>query len=160
MRKIFTWVPNTPESILARFVIDSNGCHIWTGVIGTKDGYPLVKYKSKTHRAIRLAYTFRHGPIAPDLDVCHTCDVRTCMRDEHHFLGTKAENIADKVAKGRQARGAWMVANRNTPRGDRHWMRLRPEDIPRGIKHHMFGKPSNGKRDGTTGRFVKTKGAT
>jgi hypothetical protein len=33
------------------------------------------------------------------------CDVRSCTNPQHLFLGTKADNNDDKIAKGRQPRG-------------------------------------------------------
>lgn len=41
-----------------------------------------------------------------DRDVLHRCDNPTCVRPDHLFLGDQALNMADKVAKGRQTRGA------------------------------------------------------
>jgi hypothetical protein len=37
--------------------------------------------------------------------VLHKCDNRKCCNPSHLFLGTNLDNIADKLAKGRQARG-------------------------------------------------------
>lgn len=45
------------------------------------------------------------------VNVLHTCDNPPCCEPSHLFVGTQAVNQADKVAKGRQARG------------DGHWTR-------------------------------------
>lgn len=40
----------------------------------------------------------------PALHVLHRCDNPACVRIDHLFLGTQADNCADKVAKGRCSR--------------------------------------------------------
>lgn len=56
----------------------------------------------------REAWEIYEGPIPPGMHVLHRCDNGPggCVRREHLFLGTHAENMADKVAKGRHARGS------------------------------------------------------
>ena len=50
----------------------------------------------------RCVYQLRHGPIgSSDIFVCHTCDNPQCIRDEHHFLGTRTDNMQDASRKGR-----------------------------------------------------------
>jgi hypothetical protein len=113
-------------------------CWLWCGQVD-RDGYGLFALShSRPLRAHRFAYALAHGPIPDDLHVCHHCDRPGCVRDEHHFLGTEADNKRDMVVKGRQASG-----DRNGARlhpesyrpGDRHWMRQHPERIPRGENH-------------------------
>lgn len=53
----------------------------------------------------RLAYEMCIAPIPRGLHVLHRCDNPPCCNPDHLFLGTIADNNADKVAKGRQMRG-------------------------------------------------------
>ncbi len=68
--------------------------------------------KRKKWRAHRLAWTVLVGPIPEGQYVLHHCDNPPCVNTDHLFLGTHADNMADKVAKGRQARGESLAAKR------------------------------------------------
>jgi hypothetical protein len=57
--------------------------------------------KFRRELAHRYAYRQNHEDFDPTLDVLHTCDIRRCITDEHLFQGTNADNVADRVAKGR-----------------------------------------------------------
>ncbi len=54
--------------------------------------------------AHRVAWVVWRGPIPDGLWVLHTCDNPPCCNPAHLFLGTRADNIADMVAKGRADR--------------------------------------------------------
>jgi hypothetical protein len=86
-------------------------------------GYGNVTYKGKQRGAHRLAFLLTRGEIPDSLFVLHRCDNRRCCNPCHLFLGTQTVNIADKVAKGRQATG------------DRNGARLHPERVPRGSRN-------------------------
>ena len=85
---------------------NANGCIIWTG--HTVRGYGEIGLGGKFGRSIyahRFAYIQAFGEIPKDMCVLHKCDVPACVNPAHLFLGTKTDNSADKVAKGRQSRG-------------------------------------------------------
>lgn len=86
------------------------GCWLWTAG-KTKDGYGLVWRDDKNVKAHRASFELYIGPIPDGMHVLHKCDVRNCINPDHFFPGTNADNMADKVAKGR-ARGA---------NGESHW---------------------------------------
>lgn len=76
-------------------------CHVWLGRTDAC-GYGLIDWQGKGHRTHRLAYEMHHGPISGGLIVCHRCDNPPCMRLDHLFLGTDADNSQDRDRKGRQ----------------------------------------------------------
>jgi hypothetical protein len=85
----------------------NSGCWLWNGAgVPNKWGYCRIKSDGKKLQMVhRVAYEFHRGPIPAGLFVCHRCDVPICVNPDHLFLGTNADNVADKVRKERQVRG-------------------------------------------------------
>lgn len=86
---------------------NSNGCMLWLGAVNNR-GYGILRGRGTKSYAHRVAYELAYGPIPDGLFVCHRCDVRNCCQPLHLFLGTNADNTADKVNKGRHKKGEQM----------------------------------------------------
>lgn len=105
---------NVSQYIRENYVpVPESGCWLWLGN-WTQNGYGAVKHSGRwLTGAHRLFYELHRGPIPDGLLVCHKCDTPVCVNPEHLFLGTHADNVHDKVRKGR------------------HKIRIRPTGAPR-----------------------------
>jgi hypothetical protein len=94
-----------PPETIARFwskVRQDNpdSCWPWPGE-KSDGGYGRFTVRGRRYRASRLAWELAHGPIPKGLLVCHDCDNPPCCNPKHLFLGTHADNVQDRVEKGR-----------------------------------------------------------
>ena len=69
-------------------------------------GYGIFYVNDKGVLAHRMAYEIHFGEIPPQCNgdetcICHKCDNPKCVRPDHLFAGTRADNNYDKIAKGR-----------------------------------------------------------
>lgn len=88
--------------------VDRSGdCWLWTG--GTTRGYGMFhlgpSVTPRQMKAHRFSWVLAHGQIDHGLCVCHRCDRTECVRPDHLFLGTSADNTRDAVTKRRVAWG-------------------------------------------------------
>ena len=79
-----------------------SGCWLWEGPV-FNNGYGRIGCPYKA--AHRLSFEVFNGPIPEGMVIRHKCDVPLCVNPEHLEYGTAADNVADKIARSRQARG-------------------------------------------------------
>lgn len=126
------------ETIVERFwdrIKRTQTCWLWIGPGGR---YGSLGF-GENQMAHRFSWELHYGPIPEDLFVLHSCDTPRCVRPDHLFLGTQADNIADARRKGRLA-----VGNRHgmrkhperRARGEHHGTRTHPESVNRGSSHY------------------------
>jgi predicted XRE-type DNA-binding protein len=84
--------------------VNENGCYICTSHSIKNNAYPSIMISGIRKKISRLVYENNFGEIPYGMLVCHRCDTPSCINPEHLFLGTNADNTADKLNKNRQSR--------------------------------------------------------
>lgn len=86
------------------FAEPMTGCWLWCGD-ETGGGYGRVSSSILGEtRSHRISWRLARGEIPDGLCVLHKCDTRLCVNPSHLFLGTRPENTADMMSKGRSYR--------------------------------------------------------
>ena len=100
----------TNQRYIERFwskVEKTDGCWVWKAARMIRAdgsiGYGRLGFRrDPTISAHRYAWAITHGRLPGKLCVCHTCDNPLCVRPDHLWLVTQAENMADMRRKGRR----------------------------------------------------------
>lgn len=114
---------------MAKSKLQKNKCWEWTGNLTAK-GYGAVRIKGVTFSAHRLSWLLFNGGGLTKLQVLHKCDNPKCINPDHLFLGTNADNLADRQKKGRQARGETHHKSKLTEDG----VRMIRKQVSQGVK--------------------------
>jgi hypothetical protein len=100
-------------------------CWTWRGAHFSIGYGVFVAPSGERVSAHRWALRQATAQTGAGLLACHKCDNPLCVRPSHLFWGTTADNVADKIAKGRQ------------PRGVRQWRAKLTDDIVRSIRDEV-----------------------
>ncbi len=93
--------PMTAERFWAKVLIgEPDECWPYLGWCD-EDGYGDVGWHGRHIRAHRLVSILLHGPIPAGIIVLHICDNPPCCNPRHLRRGTHADNMRDKMEKGR-----------------------------------------------------------
>jgi hypothetical protein len=110
------------NSIQHRFqTIPWTGCWIWTGW-SDENGYGKLSNNLTRMRAHRWTYELFKGKIKKGAVICHTCDITACVNPDHLYEGTQADNVRDRVLRGRG--GSHKIAGENSKNS-----KLKKEDV-------------------------------
>lgn len=83
-------------------------CWLWTAYRSAHGHgqFRVTKKPSRVEHAHRYAYILSMGPIPEGMVIRHKCDNPPCVNPAHLEVGTHADNVADRVERGRSAIGS------------------------------------------------------
>lgn len=84
--------------------VTESGCWIWVGAC-TGNGYGSFWMSPGYQAAHRVSFEMYNRALEGKEMVLHKCDTPLCVNPDHLFVGTHADNMADRQAKKRHAFG-------------------------------------------------------
>ncbi len=128
-----------PEKRFWQRVTKGSSCWLWSGAQSRE--YGQIRAYGRKMGAHIFAYELLKGPVPNGKCVCHSCDTPLCVNPDHLWLGTNADNQADKRQKGRSARGE-MQRHTGKLTADQV-LAIRASDTPRGTLADQYGVSKN-----------------
>jgi hypothetical protein len=87
----------------------TNGCWEWVGA-RWQGKFKELRYgkfsvDGRPRPAHRISWELNRGPIPEGMLVLHRCDNQGCVRPDHLYLGTHADNTRDAIERNRMCHG-------------------------------------------------------
>ncbi|MEU8263238.1 HNH endonuclease [Micromonospora sp. NPDC048999] len=90
------------DRLLARRLVDGEGCWIWTGA--KVRGYGVLSVAGRTRYVHRVAYELAGGTLGGDLTLDHPCQKPACFNSDHLEAVSRPENSKRAATSSRRRR--------------------------------------------------------
>lgn len=96
--------PSVATRFWTKVAISDVGCWEWRGG-KNPEGYGNFSLDGRSVGAHVVAFMLTSGDVPDGMWVLHHCDNPSCVRPDHLYAGTHAENVADRDRRGRTLNG-------------------------------------------------------